>query len=64
MVGLNEIQKIFDQIEKSNNQLIVGEPWKREQIKNEHTALKRAIIQSFLKKTTPKNNSEDSIKYF
>ena len=64
MVGLNEIQKIFDQIEKSNNQLIVGEPWKREQIKNEHTALKRAIIQSFLKKTTPKNDSEDSIKYF
>jgi hypothetical protein len=64
IVELNEIQKIFDQIEKSNNQLIVGEPWKREQIKNEHTALKKAIIQSFLKKTTPKNDSEDSIKYF
>jgi hypothetical protein len=64
IVELNEIQKIFDQIEKSNSQLIVGEPWKREQIKNEHTALKKAIIQSFLKKTTPKNDSEDSIKYF
>jgi hypothetical protein len=59
---LNEIKKLFNQIERSNNQLIVGEPWKREQIKQEHDALKAAILTSFSKKS--KRNSEDSIRYF